>query len=315
MATSTTETPPPAGMHQISTARNPEHSAALARLFSRIGELTTLPSQATRLMALAEHESVTVQEIVDLVKSDAPTTMRVLRRVNSAFYGLPNKVDDIALAVNLLGIREMRDIALTASMSRVYCGGDTLARSSGFNREELWVYSVAVANASSSIAERGGLVNPNTAYSAGLLHDIGYYLLDQHLQRHFLRFVALVQQAAADSQLSITDLEQQAFSFDHSALGGYVATQWNLADSIRAAIEFHHRSPDYDGEHGATVATVALADCLAADQGWTALGLPGPQVDVELLMAEAGVAHVALAELIGDVAKAIEQAESASASR
>ena len=209
----------------------------------------------------------------------------------------------------------MRDIALTASMSRVYCGGDSLARNSGFNREELWVYSVAVANASSRIAERGGLVNPNTAYSAGLLHDIGYYLLDQHLQRHFLRFVALVQQAAADSQLSITDLEQQAFSFDHSALGGYVAAQWHLADSIRAAIEFHHRLPDYEGEHGATVATVALADCLAAEQGWTALGLPGPKVEVNQLITEAGVAHVAMPDLISDVAKSIEHAETASASR
>ena len=299
---------------KIALARNPAHGIALERLFARIGELTTLPSQASRLLEITETEGATVEEVAEIVMSDAPTTMRVLRRVNSAYYGLPNKVDEIPLAVNLLGVKELRDIALTACMSRLLCGVDAHSRSGGFNREDLWIYSVAIAKAAARIAERSKRVNPNTAYAAGLLHDIGYFLLDQHLRRHFLRYVSNARQAV-ELERSSVGLEEEAFTFNHASLGAYVAGQWSLSDAICAAIEYHHRVHEYEGEHAELVATVALADHFAAMQGWTGLGLPGPPVEAEALLNAAQTLALDPADIATEVAEAIEEASSAAASR
>ena len=295
-------------------APNPAHEAALTKLFSRMGELTTLPTQAARLLAIPNDDEASIEELVAIVQSDPPTSMRVLRRVNSSFYSLPNQVTEIPLAVSLLGIREMRNIALTASVSRMFSGGVSATGSTSHNREDLWMYSVAVAKAAAVIAQKGNRVSPHTAYAAGILHDIGYFILAQQLPTHYMRLVTL-SRYEAEENLRITDLEEEVFTFNHAKLGGFAASKWGIPAPICAAIEYHHHFETYQGADRSLVACIVLAIQFCAELGWTSLGLPTAMTGQEAIYEAAGV-KLAESELLRErIAKAVDEVAAAAACR
>ena len=288
---------------EVATAHNPAHSAALAKLFARIGELTTLPSQTTRLLALIDDDTSSIDDIVKIVNSDPPIAARVLQRINSTYYSLPNRVDQIPLAVSMLGMKEIRNIALTASLSRLFCGSDSVAGTGGYKREELWQFSVAVARTSAMIATHSTKVSVNSAYAAGLLHDIGYFLLDQHLQKHFVRFIALAKHKPKESSV---ELERQTFSFHHGGLGAFAAAHWELPRPICDAIEYHHYFDEYRGSHREIVASVALADQLVRQAGCAPLGLNGRSMNLDTLRTAAQIPETDLAGIRKDLAKVLD---------
>ena len=238
---------------------------ALARLFSRISDLATLPRLAQRVLELAWDESATNEDLRKIIQQDPGLTAKILQRVNSSFYGLPHRVADLNKAIILLGFREIQAIALTVFLSRLFDHCDSHGT---YRREALWHHSVAVAAASRTIARICGLPHPDEAYVAGLLHDIGYMLLDRHLRRHFY---AIIDQL---TELRPTfDVEREVLTFDHAMLGAFVAERWQFPGQIVNAIGYHHQLPDHPYPHGSLIACVHLADYLCSRSGCSSLGV------------------------------------------
>jgi len=252
---------------------DPASEALVKRLFARIGEISTLPVVALRIMEVASNPKTGADELLESVRFDAALVLRIMRTINSSFYALQNKVADLKLAITLLGFKEIRNLALTAYVAQLF------KRSGGhgqYRREQLWTHLVSVASVARWLADRTGRVAPSEAYLAGLLHDLGLILIDQYLHKPFCELIDTLSQAPQDATLC--EVEAEVLGFDHTQLGEYVASQWNLPEHLTAAIRYHHSPAEYGGAYQAMVYTVALADFFCSLKGVTALGVCQPSV-------------------------------------
>ena len=165
---------------------------------------------------------------------DAPLVALILRRVNSPYYRLDRPVQDLPSAARLLGVRELRNLALTVQLSRLF---EIPADVGTFRVTNLWSHSVAVAAASHLISRVCGCGVPADAFLAGLLHDIGLLLLSRQMRKRFVRVVDRL-----DPNTPTSDVERQVYGFDHAELGGHATRDWGFSPAIADAVEYHHKS-------------------------------------------------------------------------
>jgi len=279
-----------------------ERRVALERLFARIGDVTTLPAAAQKVLRLTEDENANPEQLREAIQSDPVLVARILRRLNSSYYALSHKVSDIKMAISLLGMREIRNLALTVFVSRFYEGGAVHGR---YNRENLWSHSVGVAVASRLVARVCGKSACEEAYIAGLLHDIGLILLDQTLPRHFHKVLD-----AIDEQTPTHIVESRILTFDHALLGGFVARRWNFPDPVADAITFHHQPWCYSGPHAELVHVVAVANYLCSRAGVTSLGVHNVSPPPDEIYSALGLDQVTLAIIWDELDTALEKATS-----
>lgn len=234
------------------------------RLMSRIAEVSQISSGVSKLFDLS-NGSNELQEVQELIQADPSLVAQVLRRLNSRYYGLNKEIHDLSAAVRLLGFAEIRNLAITVHLSRMFerpmdyrtfsCGG-------------LWSHSVAVAAAAQLMSRVCNCATPAEAFLAGLLHDIGLLLACRQMRRHFLRVVDAV------ARFEVTEeAERQIYRFDHAQLGSFVAERWGFPSAIVDTIRHHHNVDRYTGAHRDLVFVVATANYLCSRAGWTAMGV------------------------------------------
>jgi putative nucleotidyltransferase with HDIG domain len=279
-----------------------ERRQALERLFARIGEVHSLPTVAQKILQLTEHESVDVGELRTAIQSDPVLVAKVLRRLNSSYYGLSQRVSDVRTAINLLGVREIRNLALTVFVSRMF---DAPSSHGSYRRQDLWTHCVAVAAAARLISRVCGRAAPEEAYIAGLLHDIGLILIDQTLRKHFFRVIDML-----DPSTPTHVIESRILTFDHTLLGGFVARKWNFPDAVADAITFHHLPWYYQGPHRDLVNVVAVANYLCSRYGLTSLGVHNVAAPPDEVYAGLGLDHVSLAIIWEELEGTLEKAGS-----
>ena len=276
-------------------------TSALARLAARIGEISTLPEVVYRILTLVEDPESGAADLAEAVRSDPALAMRVMRTVNSPYYGLEEKVADLQQAIAILGFREIRNLAITSHVA-------TLFRTSGghnhYSRRGLWQHLVATGLVSRMIAQTTGRLPPDEVYLAGLLHDLGLILLDQYAHASFSRVVD-----ALSLDRPTWHIEMEVLGFSHAELGQTVARQWNLPEHLTAAIGFHHRPDQIQGAYCPLVCAVAVADFLCHRQDVSSLGVanaPMPPADIFLQLA---LGREALNQIVVQLEKALHSAE------
>lgn len=279
-----------------------ERRLALERLFARIGDVATLPTAAQKVLRITQDENADPEKLREAIQGDPVLVARILRRLNSSYYSLSQRISDLKTAINLLGLREIRNLALTVFLSRFYEGG---AGHGHYRRENLWAHSVGVAVASRLVARVCGRSACEEAYIAGLLHDLGLILLDQSLQRHFYKVIDGI-----DEQTPTHIVESRILTFDHALLGGFVARRWNFPDPVADAITFHHQPWCYTGPHKEIVQVVAVANYLCSRAGVTSLGVHNVPPPSDEIYAGLGLDQVTLAIIWDELDTALEKATS-----
>jgi HD-like signal output (HDOD) protein len=274
--------------------------AALERLFSRIGDVASLPAAAQKILTLTEDTETSVDEIRDAIQSDPVLVARLLRRLNSSYYSLSQKVVDLKTAVTLLGTREVRNLALTVFVSRFYEASGTYGT---YKRENLWSHCVGVGAAARLVARVCGRGAPEEAFIGGLLHDLGLILLDQSLRRHFHSVID-----AIDPSTPTHIIENRILTFDHALLGGFVARKWNIPDQVVAAITYHHQPWVYTGPHKDLVNVVAVANYLCSRAGLTSLGVHNVAPPPDDVYSGLGLDQVSLAIIWDELDTVLEKA-------
>ncbi len=243
-------------------ARDP---IALDEFFDKVARLVSLPLIADRIIRLPLQENGDESALVEILQADPATAASVLRRVNSSYFGMTQKVNDLTRAATLLGARELKNVALTVLVKRLFDGA---AAYGTYSREALWRHCVAVAVSARKIARVTGAVPQHEAYLAGLLHHLGTLLIDLHLRT---RFCSMLEQL--DIGRPTYRQEREILSFDQSQLGARIARSWNFSVNIVEAIRCHECPADYTGEHEKLVYLVNVADYLCSRAGLTALGI------------------------------------------
>src|SRR5580765_5823450 len=210
--------------------------------------LPTIPPVLTGIIALIDDDRAGAKKLVDLIERDQALTARLLRLANSAFFGQARKVATIPRAVLLLGFSTVRNLALGVKV------WDTLG--TGVSRKELealWTHAVQVAVAARVIARQQRQVNPDEAFTSGLLHDVGQLVLA-------LRFKELYWDTVrkATSTEHLVGLEQSTLGVDHAEVGSWLLEAWNLPAVMVEAVRRHHDLEARTGLAGAIGAASRL---------------------------------------------------------
>ncbi len=292
---------PAANTAPVAGERNEIPEELIQRLFARIGEVSSLPHVALQIVQLADDPTTGADDLLDAIRGDPALSMRVMRTVNSSYYGLEEKVADLKQGITLLGFSEVRNLALTAYVAPLFRESE---RHLGYTREALWNHMVAVGLVARHIAGVVKTVPPQEAYLAGLLHDLGLVLIDQYLHRPFCRIIDLL-----DEENLLCDLEMKLLGFDHAALGQYICERWNLPEHLSISVGSHHAPEAYDGPHRDIVYVVALANFFCHLKDVTSLGIRTAETPSADLFAELGIHKRQVSEILAQVDEILSAAD------
>lgn len=242
----------------------------------RIESVPMLPELVGRVLTMMDDPNVTAYQLANVVSKDQSLVSSILKIVNSAYYGFLWRISSVSQAVVLLGFRTIRNLALASTVMSSF-SGESQTRS--FDRRVHWRHSIATAAATTVLAKRWKKAQPEEAFLAGLVHDIGRVILDQHFPEEFDKVVTL----ARAEQLSLTEAEERIFGLTHADIGRHVAQKWQFPDNIVAAIGDHH-GPRGDGGWTNLAALVHTGDVIARWSG-LAVGEWQPELDAEALNA------------------------------
>ena len=214
-------------------------TAALSEILAAAEKLPPFPDIIWRVTPLIRRMAP-VAQIEEVIKYDQAITARILAVSQSSQYSRRGG-GSLREAITTLGDDQLLEVIITACASRYFTGN-----ASGYDlREgELWEHAVSVGLLAEIVARRLGWKNTLTAYTAGLLHDIGKTVLNYHVKTYFKDILALVR----DNKKSFLEAEREVLGIDHEQLGGIIAKSWRFPNDITTAIEYHHR-PSETKEH------------------------------------------------------------------
>ncbi len=223
-------------------------------IVNEVDSLPPLPDTVVKLINVINDPKSTIEQIVTAVKYDQAVTGELLRLCNSAYYGVSRRITSISDALVALGNVKVLQMVMTVHANSLLTSGQ---RGYGLEPGVLWKHSVAVAIASSSLATRLRLPNANLLFTAGLLHDVGKTILNEHVADRFVEIVRRVK----EDKLSFVEAEHNVLGFSHEEVGAMVAEKWKLPDDIVRCIRYHHNPGCLDPPDD-LVDTVYLANCI-----------------------------------------------------
>lgn len=226
----------------------------IAQIMRNVKNLPTLPDVAVRLLEMGESPTVSMRDLAQWIEKDAALATRVLKLVNSSFFGMQREVTSVRHALMILGIAHLRNLVLSSAVSNMFDRNGVIGN---FDRKEFWKHCVATAGASRAIAAKTGNLDPETAFTAGLIHDIGKLLLDRYLHTDFVQIVGKME--APDTKM--TDAEIDVLGVHHGEIGQHLAMHWNLPEVLRVAVGNHH-DPKTAPSRVDVAAMVAVADAM-----------------------------------------------------
>ena len=203
-----------------------------AELRSLIGdyELPSFPAVAMSTLSLIR-ENADMAEVAASLMSDPGLTVRILRTVNSAAFGMRKRVSNLQYATSLLGRSRVESLVLTAAV------GSALPDPGVIDLGRFWSTSARRACLASRIAARVDPSSQVESFTAGLLQDMGVPVL---AATHGDRYAALWKRSESDDEVSLHELEEEAFGYDHAHVGAVLAETWDLPETLITAISDHH---------------------------------------------------------------------------
>ncbi len=230
---------------------------------AKFGHLPALPEVTFKILSMAKDPDSTTEDLQRLICSDIALSTRILKVVNSAFYGLSRQVSTIDRAVMILGRNAVRNIAVAASMVKIFTTGP---RTDQFDARRLWMHSTATATAARILSSHLHLGDANEVFLAGLMHDIGI-MAEMHWAPEKLMHCLLELSSNADDAPSsdLRTAETHWFGMDHQDLGKEVCEHWNFPSLTADIIGVHHNPLVLvSGNHRELACLVSVADHLAA---------------------------------------------------
>jgi HD-like signal output (HDOD) protein len=213
---------------------------SLRKMVGSIGKLPAMPKTYGLLQSALAQPSVTAAQIGDIVNADAAIASKVLQITNSAFFRLRKPMVRIKDAVTYLGFATVRNLVLSAEIFSQWQAPKGL---SDLDPERLQSHAQCAAAACKALA--GGRATPDDAWLAGLLHDIGYWILIQECPKEL---ASALQMARAEG-LPLVDCERRITGATHAEIGAYLLGLWGLPYTIVEAVALHH-SPKAVTPHG-----------------------------------------------------------------
>jgi putative nucleotidyltransferase with HDIG domain len=206
------------------------------RIIQDLGQIPTMPTIAARVMQIVNDPHSSAEDVAKFISRDVALTSKVLRLANSAFYGIPRTISSVNSAIVILGFNTIRSLVLSASVLKMFPSKPGLV---AFDRKAFWKHSFMVGIAARMLAQlyrRKKLVDMETAFTAGLLHDIGKLILEQFANDDYLP----VLKSARDNKIPLVTAERKLLGLTHAEVSGMLVEKWQMPNELKGPIVMHH---------------------------------------------------------------------------
>lgn len=196
-------------------------------------ELATLSAVTVQAVQMLRNPDVDIRMVAETVSYDQSMASKILRLVNSSFYGFQGKIGSLSQAIVLLGFSTVRSVILSVSVLQAFCGGKG---NNVFDVGRFWEHSVGTAFIARNLAEHARQKQPEEAFIGGLLHDIGKVFVLQFLRKDLDEIMVLVK----EKDMSIRAAEEAVLGVDHAWIGHTIVKNWHFPPNLCQGIGYHH---------------------------------------------------------------------------
>lgn len=226
-------------------------------LVGAVDDLPTIPLVATKILQLLDDPDVSTEEIADLMLTDQVMTARVMKLLNSPVYKPTQEITSLKRALVYLGLRHVRELALTTSVINAFDG-----TSGALELNSFWEHSFGVGMVSKIIAQMVGYQDLEKAYIAGIIHDLGEVFLSNFMRDPFMEVLEYIKA----HPVKLVDAEEKLLGTTHCEIGLCMARKWNFPEAYCDVIAYHH-SPQEATVDPILSAIVNLSDLFCTVRG------------------------------------------------
>ncbi|TFG81385.1 MAG: HDOD domain-containing protein [Spirochaetales bacterium] len=278
-------------------------SESMRKVRKYIMTMPSLPTTVAKVLEVCNNPKTSPVDLDRVISLDPVLMGKVLKLINSAYYGLQNQVTSLVRAIIMLGVNTVKNLALSTAVL------DRLADKAGFralNMEGFWRHSLCVGVVAKMLAKKKGVGTQrlDEFFAAGLLHDIGKIPMNNVLSDEYVRAMGL----ADRERIPLFLAEKRSMDLDHAEAGAMIGEAWHLDGPIADAIRFHHEVSQYEGKSEDIVLAIAVADYYASREGIGFSGCLYPDKLPPDIYERLGVPKAWLEEIDAAVAAEIEKA-------
>ena len=283
-------------------SERPVDRVEIKRIVRKLDTLPSVPVVATEILNILSREDPDLDKVIKLIETDQAITMKLLRLVNSAYFGFRNPVTSVSRAVALLGLSQLRSVLLSVTVSESLL--KPLKKRSTKDQDALWKHSLGCAVWSELIAEAVDAQLKTEAFVGGLLHDVGKLILEECFPG---KYELVVKRCEAEHEPWFI-AEKEILGIDHTTVGKWLAAKWNLPRNLIQAIWLHHQplSALLDLEfvvNKKLIATVYLSNILAHELMVDSLSVVQEAPEISDVLEFLGISTEQLEELKVKVGK------------
>ncbi len=236
---------------------------AVTNAIREISHIATLPEITMKIVELVEDPKSTAQDLHKVISNDPALCSRILKVVNSSFYGLPGQIGSINRAIVMLGLNAVKNIAIAASLAKLFRGGEL---THNFSARDIWSHCNVTAAAAKMLASALKLGLSDEAFLGGLIHDIGV-MVEMQYDRN--KLIEVVRKVAGEGkgvpQCDMLQAEQEVFGANHQEFGAGLCEKWKFPKSFAFVTGFHHRPMELPFENRTLTCLIHVADRVAGD--------------------------------------------------
>jgi len=238
----------PSDIHKVFRKPEPDD---IARAVSAV---KPIPQIALKIIRMMNDGNYNMNAVADEIKKDQIISAGIIRMCNSSYFRMKNKIDTIDRALFILGERHLFQMIISSSLENSF---SDVKQGYSLCKGGLFRHSIGTALISEELARFTGVVKPDIAYTAGLLHDIGKVVLDQYLSSAYTLFYRRTQL----DMIELSEAEKETLGITHTEAGKILGESWSLDERLIDTIRYHHQ-PELSSVDTKLVHVVYLADLL-----------------------------------------------------
>ena len=265
-----------------------------------VKEVPTLPIVYQQLISKMSNPNVSVPQLAEIVSKDQSLAVKILKLVNSAFYGYKKEITTISRAMVILGFRTVRNAALAISVFDYVSG---CPEDSKFPVEDFWKHSLCTASTAKVLGQKVGIKQQEETFVCGLLHDVGKLIMKKYFEEDFNE----VCNYAIDKGVSWSDAEEELLGINHCTLAKAILRSWNFPPNLVEAVQFHHTLSS-GASYPDLVALVNLSDYLSYQ---LEMGAPASMVEAECSAAALRELNTTIEQAMSHKEEIMQETESA----